>query len=305
MSWTTADTPDQSGRVAIVTGANSGLGLETTGGLLAAGATVIMACRNLDKGREAAASLSGSGAGAGDVAVGELDLASMDSVREFAAWFGREHGRLDLLINNAGVMMPPASLTSMGAELQWTTNHLGHFALTGLLWPNLVDSDGARVVNVSSLAAGGGDLTTFDPTSIDDYNRSTYYSNSKLANQVFTAELNRRQQADGGGVMAVVAHPGISATNLSAGYGLPGPVYAALKLVGRVALQGADAGALPPLRAATDPDVEANDYFGPDGRRQMRGSPVRVDLQPQAGDADVGQRLWQQSVQLTGVEYLT
>lgn len=303
MSWTTADISDQSGRVTIVTGANSGLGLETTEALLAAGASVIMACRNLDKGRTAAASLPG--AGSGEIAVAELDLASVDSVREFAAWFGREHDQLDLLINNAGVMMPPATLTPMGAELQWTTNHLGHFALTGLLWPALVDANGSRVVNVSSLAAGGGDLTTFDPTSIDDYNRSTYYSNSKLANQVFTTELNRRQQADNGRVMAVAAHPGVSATNLSTGYGLPGPIQVGLNLVSRVVLQGADAGALPSLRAATDPNVRANDYFGPDGRRQMRGAPVRVDLEPQATDVDIGSRLWQQSIELTGVRYLT
>ena len=289
-----------SDQVVVVTGANSGLGFETTRGLLADGATVVMACRSQDKGRQVASSLSG------DIAVAELDLASMDSVRSFASWFVGQYNRLDLLINNAGVMTPPATLTEVGAELQWTTNHLGHFALTGLLLPTLAATEGSRVVNVSSLAATGGDLTTFDPTSIDDYNRQTYYSNSKLANQVFTVEFNRRR-ASGGGTdpIAVAAHPGISATNLSSSYGLPGPINAVLKLVSKVVLQGADAGALPTLRAATDPDVEANDYFGPDGRREMRGKPVKVRLQSQALDEEVGRRLWDQSVELTGVEYLT
>jgi NAD(P)-dependent dehydrogenase (short-subunit alcohol dehydrogenase family) len=296
MSWTTADIPDQSGRVAIVTGANSGLGLETTEGLLAAGATVIMACRDVDKARRVAP--------AGGV-VAELDLTSIESVQEFTQWFGAEYDRLDLLINNAGVMHPPASLTAMGAELQWATNHLGHFALTGLLLPTLTGSEGSRVVNVSSLAAGGGDLTHFDPTSLDNYSRGTYYSNSKLANQVFTVEFNRRLSDGDGGTIAVAAHPGVSATNLTSSYGLPGPLHAGLQLVGRVVLQGADAGALPSLRAATDPDVEANHYFGPDGRGQVRGKPVKVPLQPQATDAEVGRRLWQQSMELTGVEYLT
>lgn len=283
--------------VAVVTGANSGLGLETTKGLLADGTTVVMACRNVDQARRVAPS--------GGV-VAELDLTSMESVSEFAEWFGAEYDRLDLLINNAGVMHPPATLTELGAELQWTTNHLGHFALTGLLLDALDATAGSRVVNVSSLAAGGGDLTRFDPTSLANYSRGTYYSNSKLANQVFTVEFNRRHASAGsdGDVIAVAAHPGVSATNLTSSYGLPGPVHAALKLVGRVALQGADAGAQPTLRAATDPEVEANDYFGPDGRGQVRGKPVRVPLQPQATDIDVGRRLWQQSMDLTGVEYL-
>ena len=287
-------------QVAVVTGANSGLGLETGRRLLAEGVTVVMACRSLDKGRQAAASLSG------ETVVAELDLASMDSVRSFASWFNDEYDRLDLLINNAGVMMPPAALTEMGAELQWTTNHLGHFALTGLLLSTLAATGGSRVVNVSSLAANDGDLTTFDPTSIDDYNRSTYYANSKLANQVFTVEFNRRHVADGGGdPIAVAAHPGISATNLTNSFGLPGPLSAALRLVGKVVLQGADAGALPTLRAATDPDVAANDYFGPDGRRQVRGKAAKVPLLRQASDEEIGRRLWDQSVELTGVDYLT
>ncbi len=290
-------------QVAVVTGANSGLGLETTRGLLAEGITVVMACRSLDKGREAAASLSG------DAVVAELDLTSMNSVRSFASWFDETYDRLDLLINNAGVMMPPASMTEMGAELQWTSNHLGHFALTGLLLPKLASTGGSRVVNVSSIAANDGDLTTFDPTSIDGYNRSAYYANSKLANQVFTVEFNRRCSAQAGDSgadpIAVAAHPGVSSTNLTNSFGLPGPLSAALRLVGKVVLQGADAGALPTLRAATDPDVAADDYFGPDGLRQMRGKPVKVPLLRQASDEEIGRRLWEQSVELTGVDYLT
>jgi len=211
------------------------------------------------------------------------------------------------LINNAGVMFPPPTLTDAGVELQWGTNHLGHFALTGLLFEKLRSTPDSRVVNISSLAAGNGDLKNLDPASIDDYNRSQSYSNSKLANQVFTVEMNRRLAAKdlGPTPISVAAHPGVSSTNLISGFGLPAFVTKGIGLINKVVLQGADAGALPTLRAATDPEVQPNDYFGPDGRRQMRGAPVPVRLQRQATDVAIGEWLWKHSIERTGIRYLT
>lgn len=304
MAWTTADISDQSGRTAIVTGANSGIGLEATRELLAAGADVVLACRSMAKAQEALDSIPGGG---GQATVMELNLSSLDSVRSFAESFNAAHNRLDLLINNAGVMFPPPTLTDAGVELQWGTNHLGHFALTGLLFEKLLSTPESRVVNVSSLAAGSGDLKNLDPTSLSNYNRSQSYSDSKLANQVFTVEMNRRLVAKGIGPapIAVAAHPGVSSTNLISGFGMPAIVTKGIGLINKVVLQGADAGALPTLRAATDPEVQPNDYFGPDGRRQIRGAPVPVRLQQQATDAAIGRWLWEHSIEHSGVEYLT
>ncbi len=321
--WRAADIPDLTDRVAIVTGANSGIGYETTKELLRCGATVVMGCRNQGRGESARSRLlsaepktddgaarrsaDGRPPPADRISVRELDLTEPDSIEAFVARFNRDRpndarsGALDLLINNAGVMACPPALTSQGVERQWASNHLGHFALTGLLLPTLVD--GGRVVSVSSLAAGGGDLSGSIPTTLDHYSRFQIYSDTKLANQVFAVELNHRLAAAGRTAISVVAHPGLSRTNLGAGIGIP--VLSTLLMgLSRFLTQSAADGALPTLRAATDPAVEGGQYYGPSGRNQHRGPPKQIALVNGASRRSLGRELWQQSMALTGVRYL-
>ncbi len=291
--------PEGGPSVAIVTGASSGLGLAATAALVRDGATVIMACRNQVKGEQALATCTGSG----QAVVAELDAARPESVEAFSRWFIDRYDRLDLLINNAGVMAPPPALTADGVELQWATNHLGHFALTGLLLDRLVNTEASRVVAVSSLAAAGGRIHGYDPTSLDGYRRLAAYANSKLANLVFALELDRRLRRGGFATRAVAAHPGVTHTNLAAGIdgGLRSRAVLALS---RFTTQSVTQGVQPILRAATDPAVEGAQYFGPSGWRQYRGSAVLIPVPPSATDPTQGPALWDQSVTLSGVDYL-
>lgn len=308
--WGATEIPDQRGRIAVVTGANSGIGLETTRELARSGVSVVMACRSRDRGEQARAELLQSSPRqrfSNDqlkLSIAELDLTSSDSVARFVDGFVEDFDKLDLLINNAGVMACPPTLTAHGVERQWASNHLGHFALTGLLLPQLSKSGAGRVVSVSSLAAAGGDLSQPIPTDLENYSRFQVYSDTKLANQVFAVELNHRLAAERHRAISVAAHPGITHTNLAAGVAIP-VLSPALLRVSRLLTQPAAVGALPTLRAATDPRVEGGQYYGPSGRNQRRGPPQQIPLVAGASRRILGRELWERSMELTGVRYLT
>ncbi|MCF4122639.1 SDR family NAD(P)-dependent oxidoreductase [Antribacter sp. KLBMP9083] len=294
--WTERDIPDQKGRVAVVTGANTGLGFETARALAEHGATVVLAVRDVEKGKKAAARISG------DLTVQALDLTSLESIRDAAAELHTRHASIDLLINNAGVMYPPKQTTRDGFELQFGTNHLGHFAFTGLLLDLLLPVPGSRVVTVSSLAHRlGGAAIHFDDLQWDrSYDRAAAYGQSKLANLLFAYELQRRL-APQGTTISVAAHPGLANTellrNAPAAFRLIGPIVAPL------ISQDAAMGALPTVRAATDPAVLGGQYYGPDGRGERRGDPHLVASSPQAQNGTIQQRLWTVSEDLTGVKF--
>ena len=301
--WTTADIPDQTGRTAVITGANTGLGYETAAALAAKGAQVVIAVRNLDKGKDAARRIKQATPGA-DVAVQELDLSSLDSVRSAADELRSTHDVIDLLINNAGVMMTPKSTTKDGFELQFGTNHLGHFALTNLLLDRVVAAPGSRIVTVSSTGHRFARGIRFDDLQWDrDYSRVGAYGQAKLANLMFTYELQRRLSSNprpGTDTIAVAAHPGGSNTELMRNL----PV--AIRGVGALLtplFQGPDMGALPTLRAATDPGVLGGQYFGPDGFAEQRGYPKIVASTTASHDFAAQRRLWAVSEELTKVEY--
>jgi protochlorophyllide reductase len=305
--WTTASIPDQSGRVALVTGASSGLGLETAKALAAKGATVVMACRSPRKGEEARQQLLAELAH-GPQAHGALDLLSLDladlaSVRAAAATLAERYGRLDLLINNAGVMAPPRTLTRDGFELQFGTNHLGHFALTLLLLPLLRAQEGARVVLVTSGAQYFGRIAFDDLQAERSYDRWKAYSQSKLANVMMALELQERLKAEGSDVLALAAHPGLARTNLQpASVAMNGSKLEALAYrLMDPCFQSAAMGALPQLYAATAPDATPGGHYGPDQWGGMRGYPKAVRIAPAALDAQQRRRLWEVSEALTGV----
>ncbi|MFM8561263.1 MAG: oxidoreductase [Solirubrobacterales bacterium] len=305
MSWSLADIPRLDGTVALVTGANSGLGLVTARELGAAGALVLIACRDRARGAEALSDLHRMEPG-GSFELVELDLASLPSVREAAAIVHGLTGRLDVLVNNAGVMAPPYRLTEDGFELQLGTNHLGHFALTGLLLDLLQSSPAPRVVNVSSSMHRTGRIDFQDPQSERRYRRWTAYSQSKLANLLFTYELQRRATDAGWDLVAAAAHPGWAATNLQfAGMGMDGyPFLAGLTGLGnRLFAQDAEAGALALLYAATGVDLPPGAFVGPDGPLEMRGAPTLVEPAAAARDEIAARRLWELSEGLTGVAY--
>jgi len=293
--WTAQEIPDLQGKVAIVTGANSGIGFETARALAAHGARTILACRNPRKGAAALAEIKMALPQA-DAVLMSLDLASLAVVRTFAAAFKADYGRLDILVNNAGIMMMPFARTEDGFESQFGTNHLGHFALTGLLWDLILATPGARIVNVSSFAhrmvTGQPDLEKVNAEA--GYSTNRAYGMSKLANLLFTLELNRRLQAAGADALAAAAHPGWTVTSLQRGF-----VLAMSYLVG----QGPAMGALPSLYAAVGPDVQPNDYFGPRRLMEMRGHPKRARRTRLSQDAALAARLWQVSQKLTGVVY--
>ena len=296
MAWSTADIPDQTGRRAIVTGANGGLGLIAARELAHKGASVVLACRNMQKGEIALAEVRAAG---GDAELAPLDLGNLASVRGFAA---SQERPLDLLVNNAGVMAPPRSQTADGFELQLGTNHLGHFALTGLLLERLKAAAAPRVVSLPSNGHRIGKINFDDLQSQRRYRRWSAYGQSKLANLLFMRELDRRARAAGLPLVSVAAHPGYSATNLQ---------FAAPPLADRIVMrvlnllvaQSADAGALSPLYAATMPDLPGGSYVGPDGPGEWRGSPHLVGMSKRAQDPETARRLWEVSESLTGVRY--
>jgi NAD(P)-dependent dehydrogenase (short-subunit alcohol dehydrogenase family) len=293
------EVPDQIGRIAIVTGANSGIGLDAARRLALAGARVVMACRDTAKGDAAAATIRTEAPDA-QLDVVALDLASLDSVRAFSA--GYEHDRLDLLINNAGVMVPPYRKTADGFELQLGTNHLGHFALTGLLLERLLVTRGARVVTVSSTAHKFGRIDFDDLQSEHSYRRWRAYGQSKLANLLFMFELDRRLREHGADTVSVAAHPGYSATNLQFA-ATPSRVERLGSLVlNRVVAQSAERGAEPTLYAATAA-IAGGSFVGPDGFQEMRGAPTLVTPTRAARDPETARRLWQVSEELTSVRF--
>jgi NAD(P)-dependent dehydrogenase (short-subunit alcohol dehydrogenase family) len=295
--WTTADIPDQTGRTAVITGANTGLGYETATALAAKGAHVVLAVRNLEKGKEAADRITSASPGA-SVALQELDLTSLESVRAAAEELRAKHDTIDLLINNAGVMNTPKSTTKDGFELQFGTNHLGHFAFTGLLVDRVLAAPGSRVVTVSSTAHRFARGIRFDDLQWEsDYSRVRAYGQSKLANLMFTYELQRR--LTGTNSIAAAAHPGGANTEL--GRNSPAPLRVVFDVVGPRLMQGPDMGALPTLRAATDPGVLGGQYFGPDGFAEQRGYPKVVASTQASYDTDARRRLWEVSEELTGV----
>ncbi|MFJ3583046.1 oxidoreductase [Streptomyces sp. NPDC090127] len=299
--WSTERIPDLTGRVCVVTGANSGLGLATTRALARRGAHVVMAVRDEAKGRRAAAEITARRPGS-RLDVRLLDLADLDSVRAFAHGLRAEHPRLDLLVNNAGVMAPPRTLSAQGHELQFAANHLGHFALTGLLLDRLTAGDDPRVVTVSSLKHRKGRLRFDDLRGERGYAPMPFYARSKLANAVFGQELHRRLSAAGSPVRSLLAHPGYAATNLPAGT----PVPLVRLLFGHVLkplAQSPERGALPQLYAATAPGVRGGQFYGPGGAGELRGGPALVRLSPAATDAETGRRLWEVSEELTEVRY--
>jgi NAD(P)-dependent dehydrogenase (short-subunit alcohol dehydrogenase family) len=300
--WTVGQMPDQSGRFALVTGANSGLGLITARELVRAGARVVLACRNTDKGAIALGEITTEMPEA-KAELAALDLASLDSIRSFAQEFTNAHDGLDLLINNAGVMAPPRRTTKEGFELQFGTNHLGHFALTGLLLGALEGRKGARVVTVSSTAHRMGRINFDDLHGERRYRRWRAYGQSKLANLIFALELDRRLRAAGSTISSLAAHPGYAATNLQSA-SAPALDRAVMAVTNRLIAQDADVGALSLLYAATQPGLEGGTYVGPDGRGEQRGHP-----QPEAAptrnalDEAVAARLWAVSEEATGVHF--
>jgi NAD(P)-dependent dehydrogenase (short-subunit alcohol dehydrogenase family) len=303
--WTTEEIPDQTGRVAIVTGANSGLGLETTIALAQHGAHVVMACRNTERMQRARLQVLRAVPDA-DLALMILDLASLAAVHDFADKFRANYDRLDLLINNAGVMAPPRRESADGFELQFAVNHLGHFALTGLLLDLLLETPGSRVVTVSSGVAFMGEIRFDDLQWEQSYSRYGAYGQSKLANVLFAQELQRRLHASGATTLSLVAHPGFADTDLqenaaeATGSRAEAFMYRVIKGAGLA--QSAAQGALPQLYAATAPDARGGAFYAPHFL-SMRGYPQEIDPPKAANDLETAARLWRVSEELTGVHY--
>jgi NAD(P)-dependent dehydrogenase (short-subunit alcohol dehydrogenase family) len=294
--WTFADIPEQSGRVAIVTGANTGIGFETARMLAQKGARVVLACRSAEKGEAAARRIMAERPGGG-AEFAPLDLADLDSVAAFASAFTRAEPRLDLLVNNAGVMVPPLGRTRQGFELQLGTNHLGHFALAARLLPLLERTPGARLTVVSSTAQNIGRID-FDDLNWERRRYSAWaaYGQSKLANMMFALELHRRLARSGSPVRANAAHPGWTATDLQRTSGV-------VRLLNPLFAMKPHDGALPTLRAATDPRAEGGSYFGPSRFAELSGPPARARISARAEDPVAAQRLWEQSERLTHIAF--
>jgi NAD(P)-dependent dehydrogenase (short-subunit alcohol dehydrogenase family) len=297
-NWTENKIPDQSGRTVLISGANSGIGFESARALAQKGATVIMACRSMDRGNEARNKLLQLVSNA-DLVVMELDLSDLDSVRNFAATFQRAYNKLDILINNAGVMIPPYTLTKQGYELQFGTNYLGHFALTGLLYPMMNEVENSRIVTVSSLAGNNGKIDFDDLHSKSKpYKKWDAYGQSKLAELIFSFELAKRLDDCNAKTIAVAAHPGGSNTNLqrTTGFFLKHVLFPLLS-------HAPDKAVLPSLLAAVDPMATNGTYWGPSGFNELKGAPHPAKVPAVAQDQMTGMRLWKVGEELTGVKF--
>lgn len=302
-NWTIANIPDLSGKTVLVTGGNSGLGFEAVKAFALKGARVIMACRSLSRGELAKKQIFETQHTA-NITVMELDLTELKSIKDFAVKFKQIYAQLDVLLNNAGIMMVPYRLTKDGFESQLGTNHLGHFALTGLLLDTLKATPKSRVVTVSSMAHKQGvmDFNNFLFESGTDYTPMKAYGRSKLANLLFTFELQRFFEANKIDCIALAAHPGVSDTNLFNNIGSK-LLLNVLKPVFRLFIQNADMGALPELRAATDPKAKGGEFYGPDGKREVKGYPVLVQSNEASRNIESAQKLWAISEKLTSVSY--
>ncbi|MEU9837574.1 oxidoreductase [Streptosporangium sp. NPDC048047] len=298
--WTAGRVPDQHGRIAVVTGANSGLGPITATELARHGAHVVLAVRNTAAGEETARRIGG------DVEVRELDLASLDSVRAFAAKLAADHPVIDLLVNNAGVVLPgPRRTSADGFELQLGTNMLGHFALTGLLLDRLAAARRSRVVSLSSITHKNAHLDFDDLMFERDYRAALAYGRSKLATTIFGVELDRRLRAAGLPIVSTLAHPGLTRTNLTPrAWEHRGRFGQMIARLGLLVTQSVEQGALPQLRAATEPGVRGGQFFGPSRLWETRGPVTEARLSREAADPAVGKRLWAAAEELTGVSYL-
>ena len=302
-NWTTTRIPDLAGKVIIVTGANSGIGLESVREFARKGAEVILACRSLDKAEVALADIKNEIPSA-KAEIMRLDLASLESVQQFAEAFKARHQRLDVLLNNAGIMAVPYGKTTDGFERQFGTNHLGHFALTGLLLDVIMATPRARVVNVSSNGHRFGQMD-FDNLMYENgqgYSSMRAYGRTKLSNLLFTYELQRRFESIDADAIAVAAHPGGSNTNLATHMEDRWYFRPIVPLLERM-MQSAAMGALPSIRAAVDPFAKGGDYYGPDGFMEQRGYPVLVQSNSASHDLADAQRLWEVSEQLTNIHF--
>lgn len=301
--WNTSDIPDLTGKTIIVTGGNSGLGFEAVKALATKNAQVTIACRNLQKGNEAKLQIAKLQPNA-KISVMELDLASLFSINKFAKEFSEKHSKLDILINNAGIMMVPYSLTKDGFESQMGTNHLGHFALTGLLLDLLKKTPKSRVVNVSSIAHKNAKID-FENLLFENgkgYSPIKAYSRTKLSNLLFTYELQRYFEVNNIDCIALAAHPGVAVTNL-ANHMVKRNIFEFFTPLFSFAIQHADMGALPELRAATDPHAKGAEFYGPNGFREMKGFPVVVEPVNAAKNRDDAKKLWEISEKLTSVYF--
>ena len=302
--WTAADVPSQAGRVAVITGGNAGIGLGTATVLALRGGTVVLACRDDGKAKQAAGQIR-SAAPDADVRTVHLNLASLGSVRRAAEEILASCPRVDLLINNAGIMYVPFQRTEDGFELTFGTNHLGHFALTGLLLPRLLATPDARVVTVSSVAHRYGEMHFDDLMLTSNYQPDPAYGQSKLANLLFSYELSDRLAAAGAGTSSLAAHPGVVLTDLwrTSPSWQRGLISPRLRLINSWAAQPVSQGALPTLRAAADPAARSGEYYGPGGFHEYTGYPVRVESTAASHDPAAQHQLWDISEQLTGVSY--
>ena len=296
--WSMDQEPSQPGKVAIVTGANSGIGYEVSIGLLKKDFEVIMACRNIQKAQEAKAKILHMLPNA-KITVMKVDTSSLDEVKKFAEQFKKQYHELHLLVNNAGIMMCPYKVTVDGFENQLATNYLGHFALSGLLLPILTKTLHSRVVTVSSLSYKWSEIQFNDLHAKNKYSKTKAYGQSKRACLMFAFELQRRLSAAGHGTVSVAAHPGLSKTNLDQYY------PALIRPLGNLFLQPAKNGALPILYAALDKNLQGGEFIGPDGFQQMRGNPIKVDADEYSSNKAVAEQLWSESEKMTNVFYLS
>ena len=303
MNWTIENMPDLTGKVIIVTGGNSGLGYESVKAFAAKGAEVVLASRSAEKGEEAKTAIL-MDIPEGKIQVMQLDLGDLGSVKSFAAAFRSAHKKLDVLLNNAGIMMTPYFTTKDGFEGQLGTNHLGHFALTGLLMDLVLQTPGSRIVNVSSGAHKNGsmDFENLQYENGKDYTPTKAYGRSKLSNLLFTYELQRKLEAAKKETIAVAAHPGVAMTNLARH--LEGRfLFKLLTPIFKMMAQDQAMGALPQVRASVDPEVKGGTYYGPDGKREFKGYPVVVQSNEASHKLDDAAKLWEESEKLTGIKF--